>query len=606
MNVSRIGCIQGKLLAGTIAIVVAGVALVLALSNFRIQTPFHTAQIFVNALDQTKITSPVRLSDALVLEAGSIIQSQKVTERNGKASNDTQKLLPHLHLKNATLTLVEAAATQDRTSTTKRAVDSKIPTPSLIAALRTLGFRALHLDNTVVQLKRPGGSLQRVGQLTGIFAPSVDQTRLSAEGMFVRAGKTLRFTAQISPDPKDTGFKAVKLDIVGVNLKLALEGRLITAGGARITSEAAKFETDNLKHILEWLGMGPLTSGGFSKFSATGNLNWTGSTVAFEQSQFNIDGNLANGRLWFFFDPREPSVEGTLAFQKLELTPYLGASDQPSATSALKNAWTAIYSTASSGTLPLGFKEIDADIRLSAKSLEYGATTIGSGAAVVLVKDGKLKADIADMTLASGAKGRSQIEIDTTGPVPGYTLHGNVNGFDLGSTSSFWFGKPVVDGIADMTFDLAAKGRSKEQLLATLSGPIVVSAQKGASIPIDLVKLFAKAKTAPTDGWEHVENGFTALKDLSVELMSSKGALKTQSVKASIDGNALIATGTLKLTDLVLDLVLTKLAATEDGASHDNATSDNPGGQPSHTDALEFKGPITEPIIRLVPDLRKG
>ncbi len=603
MNAPRIGSLRRKIVVSISVAIVTGIALLLALPNFYSEMQFKTAVVFAGSLNEVTVTSPIPLSDVIVLEPGAIIQSKFDNKKSDEPPSSQQKAQPHLKLKNATLTLLQAPAAPGQAASHSV---KQVTTTQLTTALRNVGFSALQLDNTVVQLKRPGGSLQRIGRITGVIRTDVSQKMLSAEGQFERQSETLTFTAQTSFDQTDPTARTLQLYIKGNNLQLSLNGKLMTKGGLRVTSDEANFSTPDLKKLLGWLGMGPLVSNGFSKFSAAGHFSWSGSTVAFDQSQFDIDDNLANGRLSFYFDPGEPSIEGTLAFQKLELIPYIGASDQPSATSAITNAWSALHSTVSAGSLPLGLKEIDADIRVSAKSLQYGATEIGQGAAVILVKDGKLKADIAEMTLSSGARGRSQIEIDTTNFVPKYVVHGNVNGFDLGTASTQWFGKSIVDGIANMTFDLAAHGRNKNELLATLSGPIVVSADKGASIPIDLVKLFTKSKKSPNDGWEHIENGFTALKNLSVEVMSSKGSLKTKSVKANIGGNPFIATGTLKLTDLVLDLILTKTADSETGTTDGTEAPDKEPIAHPQMDTLEFKGPITEPIIRFVRQSRKG
>ena len=598
MNASRITSPQRKIIVGIFAAIVAGLTLLFAWPNFQNQIQFKTAAVVAGALDETTTTSPIPLSDVIILEPGAVIQSQFKTAADGKQQNNHQRSQPYLNLKNATLTVLQAPATQTQSAASGRKI---VTTTPLINALRDLGFGALRLDNTAVQLKRPGGSLQHIGRVTGVVHANVGQKELTAEGKFEREGTSLSFTAQSNSDQTDPATKALQVTITGDDLQLTLNGKLTTKGSVRVTSENATFATADLKKVLRWLGMGPLKSNGFSKFSATGLLSWSGSTVAFDQSQISVDGNQASGRLSFYFDPREPSIEGTLAFQKLELTPYIGATDQPTAISAMTNAWTAIHDTVSDGSLPLGLKDIDADIRVSAKSLQYGATEIGQGAAVILVKDGKLKADIADMTLSSGARGRSQIEIDTTTYMPRYTLHGSVNGFDLGTASTQWFGKSIVDGVANMTFDLTAHGRSKNILISTLSGPIVIDAEKGASIPINLLELFTTAKKSPNDGWEHIEKGFTALKDLSVEVISSKGSLKTKSVKANISGNPFIATGSLKLSDLVLDLILTKIVASDGSKPSSTKTQAQ-----TDSDTLEFKGPITEPIIRFVRQSRKG
>ena len=607
MNASRNGLLKRKFLASALVIAAAGIALFLALPGDLKQTALKTSLVYAGGLDGAVTTAPVWLSDGIVLESGAEINVRALPDSANAPERTGQDQDQAVDLRKAVITVTQSPASQNPVADGPPRASGQQNVVPLVATIRALGFRELHLRNATIQLKRPGGALRRVGRFNGQLNVTSEKARkITVRGTLARQNELLQINAVVSGGTKNANEKILEVDVTGENLKLALNGKLVMKGGVRVTSEEAHVETNNLRRFLSWLGMGTETSVGFSKFTADGHLQWNGSTVAFDESQFMIDGNQANGRLSFYFDPREPSIEGTLAFQTLELSPYLGSSDQPTATGALTRAWTAIHNSVSDGMLPLGFKEVDADLRLSANSLQFGGLEIGSGAAVLLIKDGKLKADIADMTLANGAKGRSQFEIDATGFVPGYVLRGNINDVDLGNTSTLWLGKPIVDGEANMTFDLAAQGRNKDDLLKTLSGPIVVSAEKGASIPIDLVELFTKTKQSPNDGWNNIESGFTALTDLSVELMSSQGSLKTQSVKASIDGNALIATGTLKLTDLVLDLILTKLAASRDPAGEPKVPVDPPAVTETKKDVLEFKGPITEPVIRSLPASRKG
>lgn len=608
MNASRRVPLSQRFVAGVLTVIVAGLALILAWPGEYPSSSLRPALLFAGTLNAKTTTKSVQLSNAIVLEPGATLYVHPAGKKrtDGASDQTANARKPRLLLKNATLTFRQAtAAGKAPDKSLSDAPDGKAD--AALKVFRSLGFERLDVENARLQLRQPGGGLIHVGHITSqVVTADGAVPGLRATGNLTRHGKTVQFDVVKQPTETDDRKAAVDLKISGPLLKLQLSGNLSSKKGVQISADAAEFKTHNLKAVLAWLGVHPIKSRGLKEFEATGNLTWNGSSVAFDQAQFAIDGNQANGRLSFSFDPRRPAVEGTLAFQDLKLNAYLNDdADQTNTTHPLTRLWTALQKTCANDTLPLGLKHVDADLRLSTKSLQLSGIELGRGAAVVIAKDGVLKSDLADINLAIGAKGRAHVSIDVTGFLPRYVLRGNFQQVDLGGASSHWLGKPIVDGVADMTFDLAAQGQDNKALIKTLSGPIVVSAQNSASIPIDVVQLFNQTKQTPNDGWGNFEGGFTALKNLSVELMSSRGALTTKSVKANIDGNALIATGTLKLSDLVLDLVLTKRAAADKTAKAE-LTPGEPARPHRKRDTLQLKGPISEPVIRLVAGARRG
>ena len=56
--------------------------------------------------------------------------------------------------------------------------------------------------------------------------------------------------------------------------------------------------------------------------SATGGVNWDGSTLTFDDGSFSVDDNAADGLLAITAGA-PPRIEGTLAFDRLVLDPYL-------------------------------------------------------------------------------------------------------------------------------------------------------------------------------------------------------------------------------------------------------------------------------------------
>ncbi len=61
------------------------------------------------------------------------------------------------------------------------------------------------------------------------------------------------------------------------------------------------------------------------------------------------------------------------------------------------------------GVAPSLVRELDADLRISARSVAVGSDRFGRCAASVSIKDGKLLGELAEMELEQGGSGEGQI-----------------------------------------------------------------------------------------------------------------------------------------------------------------------------------------------------
>ena len=77
--------------------------------------------------------------------------------------------------------------------------------------------------------------------------------------------------------------------------------------------------------FFKWIGIRIPDGDSLKGFSAAGAFHLAGSTLTFDDGTFTLDGNKAVGLLALTAGDPRPRVEGTLAFDRLVLDPYLGS-----------------------------------------------------------------------------------------------------------------------------------------------------------------------------------------------------------------------------------------------------------------------------------------
>jgi hypothetical protein len=120
----------------------------------------------------------------------------------------------------------------------------------------------------------------------------------------------------------------------------------------------------NGRRFLRWAGV-PLPKGtSLQAISAKGGVHWDGTTLTFDDGSFTVDGNAADGLL-AVTTGAPPRIEGTLAFDRLVLDPYLarGNADEQADSSGLFD-WALL-------------RYLDADLRISAGEIVAFAQDTG-------------------------------------------------------------------------------------------------------------------------------------------------------------------------------------------------------------------------------------
>lgn len=598
MKPAKHGFFATKLIAGAAALL----ACVLAPVFLFILQPFENAgeqQLFVAAAAGTSTQTP----DAIeLLQAVSIEPGAKLVVEGDSAAETTSKTgaAQSLSLNDAHLTIDQSAKAVASHRANGKSHSSDRTAASPLDRLRRGDIGELNVNRMSLQVRRPGGSIVYIGRFDGKL--TLSGGRLHLDGSLLRQGYSLDLDLEVGPDSDGIGERAVTIAIDGALMRFALNGQLYDLPGPRLKAEDAALTTSNMTTLLSWLGLA--SSGqGVSQFEAKSSFEWSGSTIALDNGSFKIDGNQAEGRMTFDLAAPGSSIDATLAFDVFDITPYLTPSTVAEKSKALMlNLWdvmqNAIYGSKENQQ---ALADIHADLRISVQTLRLADRTLGSGAAVVLLRDGKLQADFADVTLVDGAKGNAQFQSDITGYLPSYGLRGKFTEIDLGRLTTTWFDKRLLDGTGDLAFDLEAEGRTHAQMLATLSGEARLRSRRGATIGLDLASLFAKSKATPSDGWGSFVADTSAIDTLILDLKASRGSIETKAVKARQGRTLMIADGTLRLRDLVLDLILSRQTLDETATTR-TVSAPLTAGQ----EALQFHGPLFKPIIRYIGPADRG
>jgi len=367
------------LLAAVVALAAISLALIVPLLvGGPVSDPVFTgAYVRAASHDSFTLSAPVTLLDTprIVLEKGTI---SLAAGKDGKAGSGAalSSLLTgggaDLILDSATLVFDRRVPQLDGASGSDTALAEAMG--PMVAALAARNFGTLVLRNATIVIKTPRGAEETLHSVTGEIR-SKREASLEANGTLRLRGEELAFEiAGAVPQGKKDAPIALRAALKGRLLNVSLDGRLVRGERLQIASPNAELIVPKLREAARWLGADwPEGQQGLGAFEAKGPLDWSEGSLSFENARFTLDGNAATGALSLTLGPDRPKVEGTLAFNTLNLAPYLEA---PAAPRRLAADWLSYIRIP--GSVPSSLiREIDADVRISARSVAVADHTLG-------------------------------------------------------------------------------------------------------------------------------------------------------------------------------------------------------------------------------------
>lgn len=530
---------------------------------------------------QISLPSPVLLFDRplVVAERADIT----LVLPDGRALDD-REIAAHLRSGNAELVIEDAKLVLDATGLHPARVAAIADQIAIVLEpLRNISFaRVTVRDAKLMNSTTKGDTL--LGRLSCEIVKSSNELRV--KGTLQRNGIPLPFDVNVNAKPAiaASGRIPVAIKIASDLLTASLTGEFVRGDVFTLKATQASVATPSAKALIAWMSDSTVAGSGLEDVRVSGPLEWIGGTMTFEEAKLSLDGNEATGGLSLSVDSSRPMLDGTLAFENLELAPFVPPRSSTVAELA-HSAWDWTRWLVGGPASESLIRHIDADLRLSANSVTLGGAILGGGAAIITAKDNKLLADLAEIELDEQTEGNARVSVDLSGSQAAYAVRGNLKSSNLASITRVFSDSEIVSGDGNVEIDLKSVGNTDDEIRSSLSGNVTLSMPSGGQIAVDLASLLTAAKSGGL-GWDQVSSGKTALESLNATLQADNGVLTAKAVQAATPTRNVEVAGTIDLSKRMVDLSIA--AAAKPGAT-------------TTSERLRIRGPLLAPIIKAEP-----
>ncbi len=520
-----------------------------------------TGPVKVSFLPDVSVRGQIELTDSARLP-----MVQTLTAREAKVSLDLVDLLRGRITIDALRLLKPRIALKESANAT-----AKLP-PALFANLLSgAPMRVLHVRKGRIKLAR--GSIR---DIFGHFDASETGGAVSGFGSFIYNNATVRYSVETGAPVTVAEVETVpvSLTLTSKPLRAKMTGTASLAGSLKLDGDMLA-EIDDLRRFVNWAGVNLPAGESLKALTVAGGFHLCDGTLAFDDGTFVLDGNKAVGLLAVTSAPLRPRIEGTLAFDRLALDPYLGIGQRTDAPKPI--AQISPFDRA----LPNYF---DADLRISAAEITAGALKLGHGAFTITAKDGSVTSEIGELELCGGsADGRVGIEL--TPATKQVRLAANLTDIAFPSCLTALGLDVPLTGTGGIKADLASEGNGYPELTRNLSGMLQAKLRSG-TVPVDFVRLLAASPPLDANGWNR--DGPTAYDQLGADCRLNAGHLWCQSLKIETPRGTLVGAGEVDLPNQTLDWNLVVKPASAVNAA-----------QPAQAEPkVSIRGPLSQPTIR--------
>jgi AsmA protein len=312
----------------------------------------------------------------------------------------------------------------------------------------------------------------------------------------------------------------IKLRMSGAPFKLGFDGALSTRPTLKVEGTLAA-DAPSLREVLRWSGHQPLTGGGFGRFALKAKTSIAGGTISLSGVNVELDGNKAEGVLTFASAGRQ-TLQGTLAAEEVDLTPYVGT---VRFLTANERVW-------SQGPISLeGLNSFDLDLRLSSQRVTLARAKLGRTAIAANLRGGRMTVTVGEAQAFGGiVKGAIQLAaVPDVGAEVKSQLH--FADVDLEACLNELFNFRRIEGRGNMTVSLEASGGSMLALAGSLSGTADLVGRQGALLGLNVEQLLRRLERRPLSGGGDFRTGRTPYDRLTVAIKVTHGTASVEDVR---------------------------------------------------------------------------
>jgi AsmA protein len=414
---------------------------------------------------------------------------------------------------------------------------------------RAMSFSEIRIDDGTIDVGDEGKDVNET--LTGVaFSlawPSISRS-FGATGRFVwnnepvEASITLGDFAAVLNDQRS----GIKVRLNGKPLKVAFDGAVSMRPSVKVEGTLSA-DAASLRDALIWAGREPLPGGGFGRFALKAQTTMVGGSVALAGVNLELDGNTAEGVLTLFNQGR-PTLQGTLAAEALDLTPYIStfrliaAKDPPS-----DREWNRV---------PImldGLTGFDLDLRLSAARVLLSNNKLGRTAVAANLREGHLIITIGE-SQAFGGVVKGSVGLAKSPAGADFKAHVQFSDVDLESCMAELFGLRRLEGKGNLQIALDASGSNVLALTRTLNGTASLTGRQGALAGLNIEQLLRRLERRPLSGGGDFRGGRTPYDKLNVAIRIQHGVASVEDIRLEGGAVRLAVVGSASIPTRDLDL----------------------------------------------------
>lgn len=334
----------------------------------------------------------------------------------------------------------------------------------------------------------------------------------------------------------------LKVKLSGAPLKLSFDGTM-TNRSSLLLDGMLTADTNSLRGLMRWAGHELPGANGFGPFSLKARANVVGNSVALTNVASSLDGNAAEGVLAFNASTGQHTLQGTLAADTLDLTPYLGTIRLL----AGAHEW-------NRQAFDLrALSETNLDIRLSAAKIIVGSSRMGRTALGANLRNGTLALSIGEAQVFGGiVRGSlSVIRIDDGANVKAQFGFTDV---DLETAATELFDIRALRGRGDLNLTLEAQGPSAFALTQTLDGNATLTGRNGALSGFNIEQLLRRLERRPLSGTGSFRSGSTPFDKLQITVTINDGMAYADAIDLDGPATRVTLTGAASIPSREYDL----------------------------------------------------
>ena len=337
------------------------------------------------------------------------------------------------------------------------------------------------------------------------------------------------------------GLSPLSLKIVSDQFNAALEGTAATLADLQLEGDFS-FESPSLSRMLQWLGFEMDANGLPGAATMSGRANIVGLSASLSDLLLTLDNNRADGVLQIDLRRERSLVQGTLAYDDLDISSYL----------ARKGEGPTLLEQILS---PRQLRELDIDVRLSANRLLLGSISLGRTAASIMTRNQQLSLSIGEI-FAYGGRLEANLQMrpvsEASDTMSGH-LRAKANGVSAGTFAKEIGADVFVTGTALAELDLQGEGADLRSILRAATGDLSLVLTEGELSHFNLAAMQDALQVNGDVDPDALYEGGTRFDVLSVRGQLSDQIVQLDGLRMTAGKLALAGSASLSLESMEMD-----------------------------------------------------